>query len=155
GRSGKTLSKQMARQMITEQKDHYGLGVGLQGSGTALRFGHGGRDHGVDAQLVAYAETGPGAAVMINANDNSPLGPVIRQVIARGYHWPDYPSSAPSKQAAAEVPEGDLGAYAGRYEFANNQMLTLAAERGRLCSLIDGLPDEEFLPQAGGRFHSA
>src|SRR5262249_17650515 len=35
GRSGKTLSRQMARQMIAEVKDHYGLGVGLQGSGTA------------------------------------------------------------------------------------------------------------------------
>jgi CubicO group peptidase (beta-lactamase class C family) len=154
GRSGKTLSKQMARQMITEQKDHYGLGVGLQGGGTTLRFGHGGRDHGFDAQLVAYAETGQGAAIMINANDNSRMVPRILQVIAREYHWPDYPSSAPSKQAAAEVPKVDLGAYAGRYEFANNQMLTFAAERGRLCTLVDGLPDEEFLPQAGGHFRS-
>jgi CubicO group peptidase (beta-lactamase class C family) len=155
GTSEKTLSRQMARQMITEQKNTYGLGVGLQGSGTALRFGHGGRDQGFDAQLVAYAETGQGAVIMINVNDNSRMIPRILEVIAREYRWPDYPSSTPSKHPAAEVPEGELGAYVGRYEFANNQMLAFAAERGRLCTLIDGLPDEEFLPQAGGRFHSA
>jgi hypothetical protein len=34
-------------------------------------------------------------------------------------------------------------------------MLTLAAEQGHLVSLIDGLPDEEFLPEADDHFHSA
>src|SRR5262249_34192243 len=153
-RSGKTLSRPMARQMITEQKDHYGLGVGLEGSGTALRFGHGGRDHGFDAQLLAYAESGQGAAIMINANDNSGMVSRILQAIAREYRWPDYPLSTPSKHAAAEVPEGELAAYAGRYEFENNRMMTLAAGRGRLWTVVDGLPDEELLPQAGGRFQS-
>ena len=71
GKSGKTLSRRMAREMLTEQKDSYGLGFGLEGSGAALRFGHGGRDEGFDARLTACAETGQGAAIMINANDNS------------------------------------------------------------------------------------
>jgi CubicO group peptidase (beta-lactamase class C family) len=154
GRSGKTLSQEMARQMITEEKDHYGLGVGLEGSGTSLRFSHGGRDHGFDAQLVAYAESGQGAAIMINANDNSGMVSRILQAIAGEYRWPDYPLSTPSKHAAAEVAEGELAAYAGRYEFENNRMMTLAAGRGRLWTVVDGLPDEELLPQAGGRFQS-
>jgi CubicO group peptidase (beta-lactamase class C family) len=155
GHAGKTLSRQMARQMITEQKDTYGLGVGLQGSGAALRFGHGGRDEGFDAQLVAYAKTGQGAVIMINANDNSGMVPRILEAVARAYRWPDYPLSTPSKHPAAEFAEGELGAYAGRYEFANNRMLTFAAQRGRLWTLVDDLPDEEFLPGGGGRFHSA
>jgi hypothetical protein len=154
GRSGKTLSQPMARQMITEQKNTYGLGVGLEGSGTSLRFGHGGRDEGFDAHLTAYAETGQGAAIMINANDNSGMVPRILQAIAREYRWPDYPLSTPSKHPAAEVPEGELATYAGRYEFENNRMLTFAAGRGRLWTVVDGLPDEEFLPQAGGGFLS-
>ena len=73
GKSDKTLSPTMARQMLTEQKNNYGLGVGVRGSGTSVRFGHGGRDEGYDAQLHAYAETGQGAAIMINANDNSAM----------------------------------------------------------------------------------
>jgi hypothetical protein len=145
----------MARQMIAEVRDHYGLGVGLQGSGTALRFGHGGRDEGFDAQLDAYAETGQGVAIMINANDNSGMVSRIIEVIAREYHWPDYPLPKPSKRAAAGVAEEELIAYTGRYEFTNNRMLTLAVERGRLGTMVDGLPDEEFLPETADRFHSA
>ncbi len=34
-------------------------------------------------------------------------------------------------------------------------MLTLAAEQGHLLTLVDGLPDEEFLPEADDRFYSA
>ena len=74
GKSEKTLSPAMARQMITEQKNTMDWAWACEGSGTALRFGHGGRDEGFDAQLVAYAETGQGAAIMINANDNSADG---------------------------------------------------------------------------------
>ena len=92
--------------MITEVKDHYGLGVGLHGSGTALRFGHGGRDHGFDAQLLAYAETGQGAVIMINANDNSGMISRILDAIAREYRWPDYPRPPP-EAAGGQVAEGD------------------------------------------------
>ena len=93
GRPGKPLSQKMARQMITEVKDHYGLGVGLQGSGHTLRFGHGGRDHGFDAQLDAYAETGQGAVIMINANDNSGMVSRILEVIAREYRLARLPAA--------------------------------------------------------------
>jgi CubicO group peptidase (beta-lactamase class C family) len=155
GRSGKTVSRQMARQMITAEKNGYGLGFGLQGSGTSLRFGHGGRDEGFDARLVAFAETGQGAAIMINANDNSEMTSRIMDAIAREYHWPDAPRLATPERAAIKVPEETLARYAGRYEFANNQMMTLAAERGHLLTLVDGLPDEEFLAESADRFRSA
>ena len=95
GQSDKTLSQKMTRQMLTEEKDNDGLGVFLEGSGSTLRFGHGGRDEGFDARLIAYAETGQGAAIMINANDNSQMVSRILEAIAREYHWPDYPSSTP------------------------------------------------------------
>jgi CubicO group peptidase (beta-lactamase class C family) len=155
GKSAKTLSRRMAQQMLAEQKDHYGLGVGLQGTGSALRFGHGGRDEGFDAQLIASVEGGQGAVIMINANDNSRMGPRILEAIAREYRWPDFPSSAPPKRPTAEVPERKLGEYSGRYELANNRMLTLAADQGRLVTIVDGLPDEEFLPESDDRFYSA
>jgi hypothetical protein len=145
----------MARRMLTEEKNSYGLGVSLQGSGTTLRFGHSGRDEGFDARLVAYAETGQGAAIMINANDNSQMVSRILEAIAREYHWPDYPTSNRPNRPAVEVAEDKLAAYTGRYEFANNQMLTFATERGHLLTLVDGLPDEEFLPEAGDRFYSS
>jgi CubicO group peptidase (beta-lactamase class C family) len=155
GKLEKILSQQMARQMLTDQKNAYGLGVSLGGSGSTLRFSHGGRDEGFDAVLLAYAETGQGAVVMINANDNSQMVSRILEVIARAYHWPDFPSLTPPKRSAVEVAEDTLMAYTGRYEFANNQMLTFVAERGHLWTLVDGLPDEEFLPEGDDRFGSA
>jgi hypothetical protein len=155
GKLGKTLSQQLAHQMLTDQKNGYGLGLGLQGSGSTLRFGHGGRDEGFDARLVAYAETGQGAVIMINANDNSQMVSRVLEVIAESYHWPDYPTFRPAKRAAAELAEDKLAACTGRYEFANNQMLAVAAERGHLVTLVDGLPDEEFLPDGDDRFSSA
>jgi CubicO group peptidase (beta-lactamase class C family) len=154
GKSEKILSRKMARQMLTEQKNTYGLGVGLDGSGTALRFSHGGRDEGFDAGLIAYAETGQGAVIMINANDNSRMVSRIMEAIAREYHWPEFPSFTPPKRPAAKVAEDKLVAYTGRYEVANNQMLTFTTDRGQLLTLEDGFPDEVFLPEADDRFYS-
>jgi CubicO group peptidase (beta-lactamase class C family) len=42
GKSDKTLSREMTRQMLTDQKDNDGLGVFLEGSGRTLRFKHNG-----------------------------------------------------------------------------------------------------------------
>ena len=155
GRSANVLSREMARRMLTVEKDGYGLGVGLEGTGTGLQFGHGGRDAGFDARLTAFAETGQGAVIMININDNSRMVSRILDAIARAYRWPVRPTPIPSGRPPARVAEAGLTGYTGRYEFANNQMLTLAAERGHLATLVDGLPDEEFLPESEDRFHSA
>ncbi len=154
GKSDKTLSKQMARQMVTQERGGYGLGVGLEGSGTTLRFQHGGRDEGFDALLVAFAESGQGAVIMINANDNSQMMSRIMAAVARAYHWEGYSSFTPPERSPAQVADDKLVACTGRYEFANNQMLTFTADGGHLVTLADGFPDEEFLPEADDRFYS-
>jgi CubicO group peptidase (beta-lactamase class C family) len=155
GKSDRTISKAMAHQMLAEVKNTYGLGVGVHGIGSMLRFGHGGRDEGFDADLEAYAETGQGAAIMINANDNSRMIPRIMDAIAREYHWPNFSTVTQPNRRRVEVGEETLVARSGRYEFANNQMMTLVAGPGRLQTLVDGLPDEEFLPESEDRFFSA
>jgi CubicO group peptidase (beta-lactamase class C family) len=155
GKSGKTLSRRMAREMLTAQKNTYGLGFGLGRSGAASRFGHGGRDEGFDALLTACTETGQGAAIMINANDDSRMSARIIEVIAREYHWPGGSSTTPPKHPAAVVDPDKLVACTGYYEFANNQMITFATEHGRLVTIADGFPDDEFLPETDVRFGSA
>jgi CubicO group peptidase (beta-lactamase class C family) len=88
GKSSKILSKKTARQMLTEEKDHDGLGVFLQGTGKNLRFSHNGRNEGFDTLLVAYAESGRGAAIMINANEDSgSLGRILKAIESE-YRWP-------------------------------------------------------------------
>jgi CubicO group peptidase (beta-lactamase class C family) len=89
GKANPVISQMMTRQMLTVQSEHDGLGVFLDGEGNRLRFMHGGRDEGFDAEMTAYAETGQGAVVMINANNNSGCVRRVIEAVAHEYHWPD------------------------------------------------------------------
>lgn len=140
------ISPAMARQYLTEQKGGSGLGIGVYGTGSTLRFSHGGRDEGFDAQLQAVAGTGQGVAIMINANDNSGFTGRIIGFIARVYGWPGATSDRPAATVAAAIAPGLLARYAGLYELRENQMLALVPSQRGLETLTDGLPDEDFLP---------
>jgi CubicO group peptidase (beta-lactamase class C family) len=87
GTPSRVISPSMARQMLTEQQKHTGLGVFLQDEGSDLAFIHSGRDEGFDAEIIAYASTGRGVAIMINANDDSGLRNEIVKVIKKQYRW--------------------------------------------------------------------
>ena len=134
GRGHGVISPAMARQYVTSVKNDYGLGIGLNGSGRALTFSHGGRDEGFDALLIATAETGQAVAIMINANENSGLTNRIFNYVARTYRWPDGSlshrisrrprRSSPRAERACPVcrvlraggePDGDPGAEPGRH----------------------------------------
>src|SRR5689334_6546405 len=91
GATNPVISQKLTREMLTPQKEGVGLSLFLERSGKNLRFKHGGRDEGFDALLVAYAEQGFGAVLMINSNDNSGALERIVEFIAREYKWPEYP----------------------------------------------------------------
>jgi CubicO group peptidase (beta-lactamase class C family) len=155
GRSNKVLSQAMTREQLTDvNHSDYGLGLALSGTGDARTFGHNGRDAGFDAMMIAFAETGQGLVVMINANDNSNMVTRITNAVARTYNWPPRSSSstpAVTTRIASEIP---LEGVAGRYELSNNNMLTLAATGASLFTDVDGLPDEEFIFLGGDGFGS-
>lgn len=154
GKSRKVVSPAMARRFVTEEKEHAGLGIFLEGTGRTLRFSHNGRDEGFDAFLVACAETGQAAAIMINANDNSRAAQRILDAIAREYRWPADGQPQPAAPAAVAVAPAALERYAGRYEFSNNNMWTFMVHEGRLYTQADGLPDDELVPVAADRFRT-
>jgi CubicO group peptidase (beta-lactamase class C family) len=154
GTSNRVISQSIARQMVSNEAENYGLGLGVSGTGAARTFGHGGRDDGFDARLHAFTEGGRGVVVMINANDNSRfIGRIVRYVAAK-YKWPE---SSPSVPAATErkVPNVPLDPIDGYYELSNNNMLMLSAHDGSLFTYVNGLRDEEFLFMGGDRFGSA
>ncbi|MFD1140948.1 serine hydrolase domain-containing protein [Larkinella insperata] len=154
GKKPEVLSQPLTQQMLTDQKNSDGLGVFLQGQGATRQFGHGGRDEGFDALLTASVEQGQGVVMMINANDNSRMMSQIVDAIAQHYRWDGFSSSKPIPRTAARVAPSALAAFQGRYEFANNQMMSLQAQNNRLFSLVDGLIDEEFVPLSAGQFAS-
>ena len=154
GKSNKGLSQAMTREQLTDVKQsNYGLGLGLSGTGAARTFGHNGRDEGFDAMMLAFAETGQGLVVMINANDNSGMMNRISAAVGRKYHWPPRAGSA-AAATKGMAPDMPLEIVTGRYELSNNNMLTLAAAGASLFTDVDGLPDEEFVFIGGNRFGS-
>jgi len=159
GRGHGVISPAMARQFLTVQKRGSGLGIAVRGSGTTLSFSHGGRDEGFDAQLVAFAQSGHGAVIMINANDNSRFMGRLLDFIGRAYGWPADQSATggPATERGARLDPARLVRYAGYYEFGENQMITLVPNQDGtgLETLVDGLPDEAFLAIDSVRFGSA
>ncbi len=153
GKTTSVISQGMARQMLTVQKDDDGLGVFLQSKGRTLRFAHNGRDQGFDAELTAYAETGQGAAIMINNNENTGAVGRILEVIAEAYRWPDHPRPESVKRPPAVRKDARaLAAYQGYYEYSNNNMINFVAKEDKLVGDMRGGFYDDFLPAEDGSF---
>jgi len=90
GRANHVLSRDMTNQMLTRQIDGAGLGLMLNGSGNAQRFGHNGADEGFQALMVSTLDSGKGAVVMVNSDNGVRLAEEIVLSIAAEYGWPDY-----------------------------------------------------------------
>lgn len=154
GTGNPVISAVLTQQMLTPQKENVGLGLFLEGSGSAQTFSHGGRDEGFDTFLTAFSRTGQGAIIMINANDSSRMMSRLAVAIGKAYHWPDADNDPVRKYTAINIAASSLMRYAGRYELFNNVMGTFAVRDGRLVSLFDSLPDEVFVPIGADRFAS-
>ena len=95
GRSGRLLSKEMARRMFTKILDldpavmgglpvGEGLGVFLYGEGDNLLFLHpGGNSPGMNCWLLGRPRTGDGAAIMTNGADGEVLALEIISALSR------------------------------------------------------------------------
>jgi CubicO group peptidase (beta-lactamase class C family) len=153
GKSRLVVSQATTKQMLTMERNDYGLGLALKGTGEARTFGHNGRDAGFDALMLAFAATGQGVVVMINANDNSGMMNRITEFVAKKYSWPSRSTEAPAATARL-TPAIALDTVTGRYELSNNNMVTLTAHGDSLFTDVNGLPDEEFVFMGDDRFGS-
>jgi len=88
GKSNKIIERDTARQMLTAQKDNYGLGVALSGSGPSATFGHGGSNAGFKCNMVMLIESGKGAVVMTNGDRGGQLAGEVMKAMAAEYAWP-------------------------------------------------------------------
>ncbi len=86
GESGRVLSPDMTRAMLTPGLGSWGLGFGIQEEGPP-RFVHGGSNHGFKAQFEAFVDGGRGVVVMTNGDQGSELAQEIVQAVSRVYQW--------------------------------------------------------------------
>ena len=143
GRHNKVLTKDMAHQMLTHQKDAWGLGVALSAVDHPLRFGHGGSNEGFQCDLVAYMGSTQGMAVMTNADGGRALIGEIESAFAQEYGWPDF---KPELKTTVSIDAAKLSTYAGAYLLAipdpSKPKVHLTAEGARLFLQADPLgPD--------------
>jgi len=142
------LSASMARQMVTDQKGSYGLGLGLEGAGASAAFGHGGSNAGFKCQMTAFIESGRGAVVMTNGDQGGRLASEVLRAVAAEYDWP---ARRPRVKTVATVDPSALAPLAGRYELRPGRVLTVALEGGTLF-VIDGKERVELFPESPTRF---
>ncbi|MCC6394539.1 MAG: beta-lactamase family protein [Bryobacterales bacterium] len=80
GRSNKVLERSTVHEMLTRQKDGWGLGIPIGGEGPSFHFGGGG--------LRMLVESGDGAVIMTSAGQNE-LARQLMTAIAAEYRWPE------------------------------------------------------------------
>jgi hypothetical protein len=71
--------------MLTAQQNNDGLGVFVVGTGKQTRFFHNGRNAGFDAMMTERVDSGLGAVIMINTNDDTGLADAIWNEVIRQY----------------------------------------------------------------------
>jgi CubicO group peptidase (beta-lactamase class C family) len=158
GTSTSLLSQQMANQMLTRQKDNWGLGVSLSDTDHNLRFGHGGSNEGFRCSFEAYAGSGQGIVIMTNADSGDPLISEIERAVAKEYGWPDF---QPKQRAVSRVDPEVITQYAGHYQITAGEVirikLSLTVTDGRLYLQADpfGTQPVEMFPESATEFFSA
>ncbi|HLQ22255.1 MAG TPA: M20/M25/M40 family metallo-hydrolase, partial [Gemmatimonadales bacterium] len=143
------LSEAAAREMVTPLLDGYGLGLGVQGSGSTLRFSHGGSDEGFESFFVAYGGTGNGAVVMTNGQQGTALAMEIVRGVAREYRWPDF---QPRERTITRVDPSVYDRYVGTYEVAPGNTFEVTRQGEKLLVNSPGEDQRELYPESPVRF---
>jgi CubicO group peptidase (beta-lactamase class C family) len=87
GESNTLLSVNSARDMLTRQKDNWGLGIKVGLNGQVVSFSHGGSNEGFRCHLFMNATTGQGLVVMTNSDVGDFLITELFDQFSTAYEW--------------------------------------------------------------------
>jgi CubicO group peptidase (beta-lactamase class C family) len=131
GTSHKVLSQTLAKEMLTHQKDNWGLGFELEKPGATPRFDHFGVNTGFVSVVEAYRDKGQGIVIMTNGQQGEKLITEILRAVAHEYAWPDF---QPSQHALIKLDPASLKDIEGTYDQADpdgQDKLTVTIRNGR------------------------
>lgn len=129
GTSSKILSQAMMRQMLTHQKDDWGLGFELGKDERALRFGHDGANEGYRNDWENYMGLQQGVAIMTNSDDGGEIADEYLRAVAKEYGWPDF---RPIERTLAKVDPAIYSLYAGTYTLPEVGRINVTEKNGKL-----------------------
>jgi hypothetical protein len=132
GKPPRLLSTAMVKQMLTHQRDGYGLGIAVNGDGPSLRIGHGGANAGYRCQWVQYPNRRQGVIVMTNSDAGVQVISELLRAISAEYEWPDF---KPLQKAPAPIKAPMLAGFAGASRGTRGWAPAVTHENGRLFVL--------------------
>lgn len=136
GKANHVINQAMTRNMLTQGKGDWGLGIKIGGSPANPYFEHDGSDAGFESIMMGYENTGDGAVIMTNGQNGGLLLDRILASIAIAYGWPDL---QPKTRVAVKLDKSVLMRYLGTYEFSPgyNVIITLGGDH-LVCQFEDG-----------------
>ena len=151
GRPSRILSNATIKQMLTHQRDGYGLGIAVSGDGATMRFGHNGSNAGYRCQWVHYPARRQGVIVMTNSDSGGDVAVELMRAISAEYDWPDF---KPTRRERTTIDPATLSSYAAAYRGERGETATVTHEDGRLYVLAQPLGPVrvELQPSAPGEF---
>lgn len=154
GEATTLLGPAAAHEMISRQRDNWGLGFALGGgAGDSVSFGHDGSTAGYAARLLLLPETAQGITVMTNGESDALIDEIMRSV-AREYRWPVRPRV---EKVVAAVDPTPYAALAGRYRVELGERAVdfiVTVDKGRLMIAGGSGRPTELLPESDLRFFS-
>ena len=144
GESEKIVTHDLAHQFLSPQVADEGLGINVDGEGTALRARHGGGMTGFICLLVFYPETGQGAVVMTNSDGGRWLQQELIAAVAAEYAWPGYPVRRSLGTATADQLDELAGVYT--LDASPEYAFTVRIENGKAFGQINQYPPFELAP---------
>ena len=154
GRSTALLSQDMAKQMLTIQKDIFGLGLPLNASGKDFNFWHSGSNVGFRAHFKMFPELGAGVVVMANGDNGGVLNDEIIRAVAVEYGWPVY---GPRRVTPITLHAAAAAALAGHYvmRVGPGRPIEVRLEDGKLTMHGPLSMIQELVPESETRFVTA
>ena len=140
GGSGRVLSQESVRTMLTNVKATWGVGPEVGGTAPHRYFTHGGANAGYRCLLVGYTD-GDGAVVMTNGDLGGEITDAVMRSIAAAYEWPDF---GPPERELTKVDPATFERYVGAYRFDDGgPIITLWRDGERMFSRVKGQPITE------------
>jgi CubicO group peptidase (beta-lactamase class C family) len=117
GKANHILSQTMAKEMVTRQVKDTPVGLAFfLGDKNPDQFGHDGSDEGFQAQLIMFADSGQGLAMMGNSDAFFQIVPYVQAAVAKAYGW-KYDRGAGSAASLLMLVETAKGPQAAMEEF--------------------------------------
>lgn len=115
GESGKVLSTEMTRQMLTPEVGWMGLGFVVVEREGWTRFDHPGWNEGFHSYFSGYLGAGQGLVWMTNGENGKLLGYEVMRGLAKLFGWPEF---VQVEKTVFQVDSGVLAQYEGTYREA-------------------------------------